>query len=675
MNFTEIRLFNFGQYRGEHILNLTPQLDDEEVNAQPIILIGGKNGAGKTTLLEAVKLCLYGATSLGFGIKPKAYDEYLTSRIHRPAGQALEKQSASVTVTFEHSVQGTRQTFCMERKWSKQTRRVVKKLTVWRDGVALSEQEYGWWEQFLHDLLPPGLAELFFFDGEKIQALADDPDYTALARSIRALLGLDLINRLYTDLSIYVSRQQRVGGKGFEIELQEISQARLSINEKLSLVSDKIEASKQLIEAKKEEVEATERLLASEGGEIAAQRGHLQQRVSELQEKIQLYERRIIDEANGLLAFAVIPQLCRALWDNLVQEEQVAQQMATQHAAGALMDAFMTQLTTENQWLNGVEVSSTEREKIVAGLASTFETTVKHSSLESHSASVPLLHDISNRERRQMQDWLNESSHRVPKTVQEAGDLLERATDDLLRTQALLLKEPEEEILRPIFQKLATLHQEITTLSNEHANQQASLQQLQKEQATLDKKEEELHKRIMRGDDPTMRVELVKRTQQALIKYEERLRAAKIKEFEQQIVICFNRLSNKGRYIRSVKIDTKSFQTTLYHYNNSEIAKEQLSAGEKQIYAIALLWALRIVSGRRLPIIIDTPLGRLDASHRQNLVQHYFPQASHQVVLLSTDTEIDETLLSELQPAVARTYQLSYDKRRGATGIKEGYFW
>lgn len=674
MNFTEIRLFNFGQYRGEHILNLTPQLDDEEVNAQPIILIGGKNGAGKTTLLEAVKLCLYGATSLGFGIKPKAYHEYLTSRIHRPAGQPLEKQSASVTVTFEHSVRGTPQTFQMERKWVKQTRRVVEALTVWRDGAALSEQEYGWWEQFLHDLLPPGLAELFFFDGEKIQALADDPDYTMLARSIRALLGLDLIDRLRTDLSIYVSRQQRVGGKGFEIELQEISQARLSINEKLSLVSDEMEASKQLIEAKKEEVEATERLLASEGGEIAAQRGHLQQRVSELQEKIQLYERKIIDEANGLLAFAVIPELCSALWDNLVQEEQVAQQMATQSAAGALMDAFMSQLTTENQWLNGVDVTSTEREKIVAGLANTFET-LKHTNLEATSTSAPLLHDISNRERRQMQDWLNESSHRVPKTVQEAGDLLEGATDDLLRIQALLLKEPEEEILRPIFQKLAHLHQEITTLSSEHASQQASLQQLEKEQGTLDKKEEELHKRIMRGDDPSMRVELVKRTQQALIKYEERLRAAKIKEFEQQVVICFNRLSNKGRYVRSVKIDTKTFQTTLYHYNNSEIPKEQLSAGEKQIYAIALLWALRIVSGRRVPIIIDTPLGRLDASHRQNLVQHYFPQASHQVVLLSTDTEIEETLLSELQPAVARTYQLNYDRRRGTTGIKEGYFW
>ena len=188
-----------------------------------------------------------------------------------------------------------------------------------------------------------------------------------------------------------------------------------------------------------------------------------------------------------MLAFAVIPELCSALWDNLVQEEQVAQQIATQSAAGALMDAFMSQLTTENQWLNGVDVTSTEREKIVAGLANTFET-LKHTTLEGDSASAPLLHDISNRERRQMQDWLNESSQRVPTTDQEAADLLESATDELFRIQALLLKEPEEEILRPIFQKLATLHQEITILSSQHASQQSALQQLEKEQATLDKK-------------------------------------------------------------------------------------------------------------------------------------------------------------------------------------------
>ena len=65
-----------------------------------------------------------------------------------------------------------------------------------------------------------------------------------------------------------------------------------------------------------------------------------------------------------------------------------------------------------------------------------------------------------------------------------------------------------------------------------------------------------------------------------------------------------------------------------------------MSAGEKQLLAISLLWGLARVSEKHLPVAIDTPLARLDSSHRQNLIERYFPTASHQVILLSTDTEI-----------------------------------
>jgi DNA sulfur modification protein DndD len=54
-----------------------------------------------------------------------------------------------------------------------------------------------------------------------------------------------------------------------------------------------------------------------------------------------------------------------------------------------------------------------------------------------------------------------------------------------------------------------------------------------------------------------------------------------------------------------------------------------------------LLWALRQVSGRPLPVVIDAPLGRLDGDHRQNLVERYSPRASQQVILCSTGTEVD----------------------------------
>ena len=64
----------------------------------------------------------------------------------------------------------------------------------------------------------------------------------------------------------------------------------------------------------------------------------------------------------------------------------------------------------------------------------------------------------------------------------------------------------------------------------------------------------------------------------------------------------------------------------MFDKNQKLIPVNMLSAGEKQIYAISVLWALAKISGRALPMIIDTPLGRLDVHHRDQLVKTSFPK-------------------------------------------------
>ena len=90
---------------------------------------------------------------------------------------------------------------------------------------------------------------------------------------------------------------------------------------------------------------------------------------------------------------------------------------------------------------------------------------------------------------------------------------------------------------------------------------------------------------------------------------------------------------------------------------------------------MALLWGLARFSGRSLPTVIDTPLGRLDSSHRTNLVQRYFPNASHQVILLSTDEELNETYYPMLKHAVGRTYLIEYDEKTRSSRVKNEFFW
>lgn len=674
MKFTEIRLINFGQYSGEHVLTLDSATSNTYSTTQPITLIGGRNGAGKTTILEAVKLCLYGSAILGYNAKPADYRRYLKSRIHRYPGHPFRHEFAGVAVQFQHTVTGIAHTFDVQRVWQRKGRSVDETLIVRRDDVPLKQHEYGWWEQFLHDLLPPGLAELFFFDGEKIQALADDPDYTELGRSIRALLGLELLDRLRADLAIYVSRQTRKGEKGLEAQLESLSKERSMVEAQFAEAFSTLATTNRLLEHKHGKIEELERLLASEGGDIAHQREVLKYRAKELEEEINRCDRAVAEQASSLLPFAIIPALCRSLGERLVKEEKLAQELATQEAANSIVNAVLTQIRIDNTWLSDMSLNDDQQTRLFDELASTIQQVSRTTQNTVHTQD-DLLHDLSKQERREILTWLDEAVDVTPQRMSEIGIRLEQASEELARIQERLLAEPDEEVIGPILRQLAELNQEIGVLATDQATQNEVVHLLRLKRIEFDRREEDLYKRVMRGDDPEQRIVLAKKAQQAIERYERELLAAKVHVLEQSLVESLNKLGRKENFVKRVQINPKSFETKLFNTKGDLIPKDQLSAGEKQVYAVALLWALRIVSGRQVPIIIDTPLGRLDGEHRERLTKHYFPYASHQVILLSTDTEVDEELYHELRPSVARTYRLRYRPQDSSTQIVDGFFW
>ena len=148
-----------------------------------------------------------------------------------------------------------------------------------------------------------------------------------------------------------------------------------------------------------------------------------------------------------------------------------------------------------------------------------------------------------------------------------------------------------------------------------------------------------------------------------------------MKDLETEFIQSFHRLARKDDIDLRASINPITFSVTLHRPDGVEVDKDELSAGEKQIYAISILEALARTSGRHLPIIIDTPLGRLDSVHRTKLINEYFPNASHQVIILSTDTEVDEAFYADLSPNISRAFKLDYMPENGATIANEGYFW
>ena len=160
-----------------------------------------------------------------------------------------------------------------------------------------------------------------------------------------------------------------------------------------------------------------------------------------------------------------------------------------------------------------------------------------------------------------------------------------------------------------------------------------------------------------------------------LTQFTVRLRLSKVALLQDKTFEMYRLLSSKSGLIQDLVIDDKTYEITIRDRNGHEMRKSSLSAGEKEVFAVSLLWGLAQTSQLKLPIIIDTPLSRLDSTHRDNIINNYFPNAADQVVILSTDMEIDKNYFKLLEPHLSGAAHLLFDQRQELTTLKEGYFW
>jgi DNA sulfur modification protein DndD len=140
------------------------------------------------------------------------------------------------------------------------------------------------------------------------------------------------------------------------------------------------------------------------------------------------------------------------------------------------------------------------------------------------------------------------------------------------------------------------------------------------------------------------------------------------------IVVSFLALIRKPDLVERISIDPETMGLTLFGPGGLLLSPAKLSAGERQLLAVSILWGLAKASGRMAPVVIDTPLGRLDGDHRDYLVERYFPKASRQVVLLSTDKEIGRRYSDLMDDWISKRYLISYDPKTKTSGFTEGYF-
>ncbi|MCF0259898.1 MAG: hypothetical protein HUJ54_08560, partial [Erysipelotrichaceae bacterium] len=198
--------------------------------------------------------------------------------------------------------------------------------------------------------------------------------------------------------------------------------------------------------------------------------------------------------------------------------------------------------------------------------------------------------------------------------------------------------------------------------------------QLRHAAADYKRKNEEYVESLEAADDQERMVKYAGMASDLTNKFIVKLQSRKVDQLAETMTTCYKQLANKKNLIETIQMDPATLDLSYWDAYGKQVSKTSLSAGEKQLMVVALLWALAICSKKKLPVIIDTPLSRLDSDHRKALITTYFPNASEQTIILSTDTEIDAFYYGLMKENIGDEFTLEYHDDIKATTIRPGYF-
>lgn len=656
MILDSIILENFGAYGGRQEAILTPE------EGKPIILFGGMNGGGKTTLLDAVQLAFYGSKARISNRGRMAYKEYLRESIHRNSDPG---EGAGITVRFRRVIEGESRSFELQRFWRMGVKGIEETIRVLRDGLPddiFTEH----WDETIEAYLPSSISHLFFFDGEQIKELAEGGHAAEiLGTAIHSLLGLDLVDRLENDLKVFERKKKSEGldpeaarklaqARG---ELKEIDhQQEKTAMEEGALVNEAGRLAKEL-RAKEDE-------FRKEGGELFLKRKEIEDQLAATVAKKQAAEAQLRELVAGPLPLLLVEHL-------LAEVEQVVRHEAEIKRARVVQDILATR---DAAILNGLKSSKVPTQ----ALKSITKTLDDDRKGWVERAQEELLLDAD--------DSLAPQIAHLRGTVLPSADQQARKLTGEISTLDEKIARLESELERvPTADRIADLQQELATIQKAHQAKLDELETVKVRRVALARQRQMAEARLDRIGESDVDAQFAEDARLRMLKHSQKVRdtlgrfGTKVvqrhtENMEALMLESFRKLLRKKELVQGLTINPETFEATLTTKEGKPLSFDRLSAGEKQLLATSLLWGLARASGRPVPTIIDTPLGRLDSSHRKHLIERYFPNSSHQVLLLSTDEEIVGNYLKELKPFISRTYLLEHSEIDKKTSIKQGYF-
>lgn len=695
MKLSNIEINNFRQYYNAVNIDLTTNSDEN------IIIIGGRNGYGKTNLLLSIVWCLYGEKisqiddnfkkeiqkeknyssfmqqSINWTAKKENKDTFsvsiLISEIELPELTKLNSNSESVIITRTFNVTNMNEKLSISDP--------ITNVEIFDDEAEKIN--------FINDyIIPIDAAKFVFFDAEKISEIANlsiKEEGSFINDALGKILGLDTYDTLIEDIEFYINTlkkegaaknlQEQIIDKEKAIELSNIDIEKLEEEnaEKLKEIDDLTKTIRQynnLISQNSKQGNST-----FDRESILLEMEKLRTKELELTEKF--------NELSEIIPLTILTGKLEEVNEHLeIQEKNELSQNSSKENSEKI-ENFIELLFNKPPEPDNSTMSFKDKlfyyEKAQNLGSELFSNTGDFQELEFE-------HDLNNAEKSLISDAINlvnsQSKDLFEKTTEEFNEVQIKLSE-LNKTLSKVDADLEDELILEYSSKKDTAEYNTTENNRKIGENNQQITKLKRDIVRLNQQLQTLVKKVDVNAQNKLKIKESQKYIDVLNSFLDEQKSKHKDSLEKTILnelkILMHKLGseeNNSKFIEDVKVTIlasgQGMKITLLDQDDNEIRKESLSSGEKQIYISCLIKAILNESIQSLPIFIDTPLGRLDEEHRDNITKKYYPSLSEQVVLFSTNSEITPKRYKDISENISKSYVLFNDGAN--TNLKNGYF-
>lgn len=698
MRIKRLTLNNIGSFAGEH--SFLFQTDNPQ---KQIVLIGGRNGAGKTTLFESIRLCLYGYKLYGYRQNSQTY----TNKIKRLINDKVKSASpATAGITMQILIEDgyANSVFEISREWILNGNALKESLCVYKDGDLLTTEQMQDFDNYLMQIIPPALFNFHFFDGEKVSNFVfDRANGQAFRKAFLQICGLDTFDLIEEQLQ---HNTRTTKGDSQNLIQEEYAAARMKLTEAKeshTVALQKSQETQAEIDALQDQITILDADMKKYGGVEGDDWKLYEKEIQEEEAKRDELRHILKAAANDVIPFIILKDQLQALKHQLTVEGKLKRNRFFKEK---FSDPHLKEKLQQELKVGGDSSQIKLSDEFMLALYKTLREDISEHEVEflqvSENDSMELFAKIHHYQNYDIQSLID-----AEKSLEES----------LARTKELRAQMDSKEVVdsNHYLAKKNELLLHLDTARQQSFAEKDALSQAEIVLQTTEKAYQKAYEKYRAMLKEKSVSDMAVRALLAFSELKQNLYAKYISQVEEAFSRNFHNLISKTDLIDGIYIDS-AFEVVAYKMQEVDIAhvfkevqeygeeyvftnigeraykiikdssssdgkitvpikvEQHFSAGEQQIFVMSLYQSLAEIRTSELPFVIDTPLARIDSEHRRNILDHFFSRLPGQVIILSTDEEINNEGMAFLSSKISDVYLIEHQED-GTTSVSKGAYF